>query len=191
MEETLVCRFSLQLEMTAQLYGVLFDLLGEVFASKKFIHYDIDDDLFEQGYVSLEVHNVDVSVNKSRRQIFEGINSFVEKLETIWEDQVLVENINFYVFEDIDDGFICLDCSRHTADIDEYYMVHNEVWYKVNPGGKGMLCIECLEKRLGRELNKDDFTDAPINHGAFVQSDLLISRLAKPNPVLASEILGC
>jgi hypothetical protein len=26
-----------------------------------------------------------------------------------------------------------------------------------------MLCIGCLEQRLGRLLTKDDFTDAPVN----------------------------
>lgn len=42
-------------------------------------------------------------------------------------------------------------------------MVHDEVWETANPKRKGMLCIGCLELRLGRLLTKDDFTDAPVN----------------------------
>lgn len=42
-------------------------------------------------------------------------------------------------------------------------MVHDEVWLEANPKGRGMLCIGCLELRLGRLLTKDDFTDAPVN----------------------------
>ena len=33
------------------------------------------------------------------------------------------------------------------------------------------LCIECLEKRLGRKLGMDDFEDVPIN--ASIQERLL------------------
>jgi hypothetical protein len=57
----------------------------------------------------------------------------------------------------------CLGCGVDTAEIGEYYMVRDEVWLRVNPGRAGMLCIGCVEKRLGRPLNPLDFTDAPIN----------------------------
>jgi hypothetical protein len=70
-----------------------------------------------------------------------------------------------YDFDDEDDMsvFECLDCGVDTAEIDEYYMVHNSIWYDANPNIEGMLCIECLERRIGRELNPYDFTDAAIN----------------------------
>jgi hypothetical protein len=44
-------------------------------------------------------------------------------------------------------------------------MVHDEIWYSaITVMDKGhMLCIGCLEQRLGRLLTKDDFTDAPVN----------------------------
>jgi hypothetical protein len=54
-------------------------------------------------------------------------------------------------------SFLCLDCGVDTGAIDEEYRVTNELWARVNPGGEGMLCIGCLEKRLGRELTPDDF----------------------------------
>jgi uncharacterized protein DUF2695 len=51
--------------------------------------------------------------------------------------------------------FDCLDCG---ADFDERYMVKDAVWAAggLEPDG-GKLCIGCLERRLGRQLNRDDF----------------------------------
>jgi hypothetical protein len=34
----------------------------------------------------------------------------------------------------------------------------------MKPNGGGMLCIECLEKRIGRRLTAADFTDALVKH---------------------------
>jgi hypothetical protein len=44
-------------------------------------------------------------------------------------------------------------------------MVRNSIWYSVTFGREceGMLCIGCLEARLGRELEATDFTDCPLN----------------------------
>lgn len=57
--------------------------------------------------------------------------------------------------------FFCLDCGVCTCCTDEYYMVHDSVWERV--ANRGMLCIACLEQRLGRELNGSDFTLCPLN----------------------------
>ena len=57
----------------------------------------------------------------------------------------------------------CLDCGKNTFKTEEYYMIHNCLWRQANPKMRGMLCLNCLEKRLGRELRPVDFTDAPIN----------------------------
>lgn len=51
--------------------------------------------------------------------------------------------------------FKCQDCDVCTNDLDEYYMVRDDIW-PLAPNG-GMLCIGCLEARLGRELNAADF----------------------------------
>lgn len=66
-------------------------------------------------------------------------------------------------------GHICIDCGRCTMHMPgnkgmEYYMVTDEVWDKagMHPDGV-MLCIADLEQRLGRELNRYDFTDCPLN----------------------------
>jgi hypothetical protein len=71
----------------------------------------------------------------------------------------------------------CADCSVNTSDIDEYYMVHDAIWAESLVAPDAMLCIKCLEARIGRQLKPTDFTDAPINHGAFGHSDLLQNRL--------------
>lgn len=69
----------------------------------------------------------------------------------------------------------CADCGVNTTAVNEYYMVISELWHAHGPG-RGMLCIGCLENRIGRELNRSDFTDAPINK-IFDQSERLRARL--------------
>lgn len=59
--------------------------------------------------------------------------------------------------------FSCISCNFNTLYGKEYYMVLDEIWLTVNPRDKGMLCIGCVEQKLGRELVRADFTDAPIN----------------------------
>ena len=71
-------------------------------------------------------------------------------------------------------SFLCLDCGVDTGAIDEDYMVTHELWARVNPGGDGMLCIGCLEKRLGRELTPDDFW---LNSVSSPKSERLLKRL--------------
>ena len=73
--------------------------------------------------------------------------------------------------------FDCLDCKVCTNCCNEYYMVTDKVWRKANPKGRGMLCIGCLELRLGRLLTSHDFIDAPVNTDLFDQSTRLQMRL--------------
>lgn len=78
--------------------------------------------------------------------------------------------------------FECLDCKKNTFH-DEYYMVHDELWNK-HVKGKGMLCIACLESRIGRELNSSDFPNIIINDVGTVPwkvSDLLTKRIKNKN----------
>lgn len=63
--------------------------------------------------------------------------------------------------------FHCIDCNGHA----EMYMIHDELWNSALPDwyemkrvtGHIYCCFSCLEKRIGRELTKEDFTNAPIN----------------------------
>jgi hypothetical protein len=60
--------------------------------------------------------------------------------------------------------FRCLDCAVDTAAIDEYYVVTPEVWARAG-AGDGMLCIGCLEKRLGHRLDPADFLNIWMHWG--------------------------
>jgi hypothetical protein len=73
--------------------------------------------------------------------------------------------------------FECIDCRIDTDVIDEYYMLKDAVWSRACPDddGKGMLCVACCERRLGRLLSFGDFINAPINTG-WPQSPLLEHR---------------
>lgn len=59
----------------------------------------------------------------------------------------------------------CFSCSENTLELDEYYAVQPDLWRRY--GVEGMLCIGCLEIRLGRKLTPADFIDAEINRDSF------------------------
>ena len=59
-------------------------------------------------------------------------------------------------------NFFCRDC-RYDTYIDEYFMLQDEVWRAAHPKRRGMLCIGCVEARLGRRLCPEDFKVLPIN----------------------------
>jgi hypothetical protein len=76
--------------------------------------------------------------------------------------------------------FKCLDCLVDTGRLGEHFFLKNEVWFKVHTSDKGMICIGCIEARLGRKLVPEDFTDAYVNrpvHVGQTMSDRLRSRL--------------
>lgn len=60
-------------------------------------------------------------------------------------------------------------------------MIGNDLWsiatYEQDTPTDVMLCIGCLENRLGGELMASDFPDIPINRGVFPYSTRLQSRL--------------
>ncbi len=67
------------------------------------------------------------------------------------------------------DMFMCWDCAVCTNCTGEYYMVDDELWktgtiYANDICSEDvMLCIGCLENRIGGLLTKSDFTAAPLN----------------------------
>jgi hypothetical protein len=78
----------------------------------------------------------------------------------------------------LDDGFPCGGCGIATWP-GEWYMVHGDVWARAGMGQHGMLCVGCLEERLGRPLAANDFNDAPINRLTLDTSDSARLRAAK------------
>lgn len=80
--------------------------------------------------------------------------------------------------------FLCLDCNVDTGKAHEHYMLKDEVWLSVVDSIVGMLCIDCIEKRLGRKLNKTDFNDSHVNNPKlYPMSDKLRSRLKRRAPL--------
>lgn len=76
---------------------------------------------------------------------------------------------------DLGDTYLCVDCKIDTCYADEYYMVHDLLWPKLD----GMLCVGCLEARIGRELVPADFPDIGANYmGEF--SPRLRNRIGLP-----------
>ena len=51
----------------------------------------------------------------------------------------------------------CDGCGMELQGSGESFLLHDNVWRKVNPDGSGHLCVACFERRLGRKLCADDF----------------------------------
>lgn len=81
----------------------------------------------------------------------------------------------------------CQDCSKHTAGSD-YYMIKHELWAQVHPNRYGMLCLSCLQARLGRRLEEDDLLPAAINHRNRA-IDALLGRSPSSADDSTSEVL--
>jgi hypothetical protein len=64
--------------------------------------------------------------------------------------------VNWYKFSIL--SRFCDDCGKNLARAGEYYMVKDSVWEEAGmENGDGDLCISCLEDRIGRKLDRDDF----------------------------------
>ena len=46
----------------------------------------------------------------------------------------------------------------------DFYVVKKKVWLVAMPDHRGLLCLMCLQRRLGRPLNLNDFTKDAINN---------------------------
>lgn len=62
--------------------------------------------------------------------------------------------------------FLCLDCRTDTGKLGEHYMLKDSTWYKAHVSNVGMICIGCIEIRLGRKLTVSDFNDSHVNRPA-------------------------
>jgi hypothetical protein len=79
------------------------------------------------------------------------------------------------------DSLPCGDCGICTATIGEFYMVCESIWQTamLRGGTCQFLCIDCLERRIGRRLRGRDFTDCALNFQnlAGLGSHRLVSRM--------------
>lgn len=78
-------------------------------------------------------------------------------------------------------AFLCVDCRQSTLFGHEYYMVTDEVWAAARMGeNDGMLCVGCLERRIGHELRAEDFAAAAINQDPeMLRSERLQERIER------------
>jgi hypothetical protein len=84
---------------------------------------------------------------------------------------------------EIDTAFRCVDCGKDTGESGEYYSVGDDVWAAsgVAPNG-GMLCLACLERRIGRLLTKQDFAGMWPNASAWERHIAARAGCADPSP---------
>lgn len=74
--------------------------------------------------------------------------------------------------------WLCLDCRVDTGKLHEHYFITLDLWLSAVGSKMGMLCIGCLETRLGRQLVPGDFTTCHINDPKrYPMSDRLRQRL--------------
>ncbi len=74
----------------------------------------------------------------------------------------------------------CLDCQIDTGKIYEHYFINTDTWLSVVGSKTGMLCVGCLEKRLGRTLTKVDFPKVTINDPKYSKmSTRLLNRILR------------
>jgi hypothetical protein len=78
----------------------------------------------------------------------------------------------------------CLDCSKDTDITEGFFMLRDDLWRRLvrRPYRGGMLCLDCVQRRLGRELHHGDFANVPVNQQQAGKCPALARRLATPSP---------
>lgn len=82
-------------------------------------------------------------------------SALLHRWETFWRR--LIRNGNNLTLKN---DFSCFDCGINTRR--EFYMVDHSLWYYCGVR-VGLLCIECLERRMQRFLCWFDFTPCVLN----------------------------
>lgn len=107
----------------------------------------------------------------------------------LWEANNNTEDLTYESLVDAAKPKACDDCAidvtpydedgRPTEGAWEWYMVHDAVWEAASRDGQParILCIGCLEQRLGRRLEPNDFANLGINEPGGLESDRLLDRL--------------
>lgn len=107
----------------------------------------------------------------------------------LWEANNLNEELRYEALVRWGAPTTCDDCGDDVTPYDaygrpeegswEWYMVQSEVWEAARREGElpSILCIGCLEDRIGRRLTPSDFADLGINEPGWATSKRLIDRL--------------
>jgi hypothetical protein len=103
------------------------------------LHYVTENLLVAQDYLDAARDAFDFDTETEQWGIIDAAAEAIEKAQS---------TLRFY----------CVDCGKNTLG-GEYYAVSDDLWAAsgVAPDG-GMLCLACLETRIGRALTLDDFT---------------------------------
>jgi hypothetical protein len=122
---------------------------------------------------------------------------FVEAMQPYGFDQRWIDDWESVVTDEIEEAIAPYICNRHCIDchvdiyeIDEYYMVYDHVWHAAGMGryiDDGMLCLDCLSRRLGRRLYLDDFTPLPMNRKEHTAHSILWAVRAGADQVTAGD----
>ena len=56
--------------------------------------------------------------------------------------------------------YICVNCGEPDA----FIILTDEVWTSVSVHKRDFLCLQCIEKELGREITSSDLKNVPINY---------------------------
>ncbi|MEV6558952.1 hypothetical protein AB0M22_24785 [Nocardia sp. NPDC051756] len=86
----------------------------------------------------------------------------------MWLNDIGDRSVDARIFER--DEFPCHECGLATAPIDgpdEWYTVHDAIWKCAAASADSILCIGCLESRLGRRLRHTDFVAAALNQPGY------------------------
>ena len=68
----------------------------------------------------------------------------------------------------------CCDCGKDCfIDDRDYYMIQHDLWEK-HGVGEGMLCMDCIEGRLGHKLTKEEILPCFVTeiHNPYTKSIL-------------------
>jgi len=84
-----------------------------------------------------------INENETNEGLFDSLKNFFGQKKKIELPQEEIEI------------FTCKDCGNYDYDM---YMVNDDIWREYG-NESNTLCMDCLEKRMGRELTKDDFSE--------------------------------
>jgi len=75
-----------------------------------------------------------------------------------------------------DDRWLCKDCGKDCfVDNKDYYMVNNEIWKK-HGVGTGVLCMDCMEERIGHKLTVNDILPCPLTESFNSYTKAILNR---------------
>lgn len=107
----------------------------------------------------------------------------------LWEANNNNEELTYESLVEDGKPTACDDCTLDVTPFDEdgrpiegaweWYLVRDEIW-KAASGNREpprILCVHCLEQRIGRRLIPGDFADLPINAPGVLDSERLRDRL--------------